>query len=91
MNVTGSAYGNSQLVAQFNYLTVVLHQFFVIFSLAVTNHEFVVGNGLYLQIIVEFRYLLYVLLVTDIKQRLEKFACFTGTSEDKAFTVLLEY
>ena len=62
MHVTGRNDGLAQLIAKFNYSSVVVAKILFITGNSLTNEKRIVADGLYLKVIIERRYTLYPFL-----------------------------
>ena len=77
MHVTGRNDGLAQLIAKFNYSSVVVAKILFITGNSLTNEKRIVADGLYLKVIIERRYTLYPFFALLVYKRTEQFARFT--------------
>ena len=87
MNIAGRADRNSKLVPEPYYAAVVFTKLLVILSRTLTNHEFVIGNWLYFEVVIEFGKPFDSLLGSFVDHCLKKLSCFAGTSENQSLPV----
>ena len=90
MGVAGSNYGLVVFLAERNYLSVKLAESLVVCDGALCDKKSVVAYRLYLKIIVEGYYLLYLLFGLVLKHGSEKLACLTCRADYKSLAVLYE-
>ena len=90
VDIAGGADWYPQLLAKCDDTAVVVTQFLVVTGDTLPDHELVIADRLYLQIIVELRQFLDTFLRLLVHHSPEKFAGFAGASEDKTLPVFLE-
>ncbi len=91
MHVAGRHNRDMQLFTERDDLTVVIPQRLLILREPLADHEFVVGDGLDFEVIVEFGKIFKIGIILAVHQCREQLTCLTRRAEDQTVAVLLQH